>query len=186
MNRRIVAVNLARTCEPFPLPIALTSGVAPPSIAPPPSHLPIRGQPTIPYNIISSSLQFLSPEISPISEPTISSNLSRCVLTSRVPSDARVSQLSGYCYATDFSWKRANRYHYYYRPIVLRAGRPIPAINTLARERKKGKWTNAFSILSSFYKPCFFFRCTSNNRRILVLRCASSFKRDRLNRYFSI
>lgn len=83
MNRRIVAVNLARTCEPFPLPIALTSGVAPPSIAPPPSHLPIRGQPTIPYNIISS-LQFLSPEISPISEPTISSNLSRCVLTSRV------------------------------------------------------------------------------------------------------
>lgn len=85
MNRRIVAVNLARTCEPFPLPIALTSGVAPPSIAPPPSHLPIRGQPTIPYNIISSSLQFLSAEISPISEPTISSNLSRCVLTSRVP-----------------------------------------------------------------------------------------------------
>lgn len=85
MNRRIVAVNLARTCEPFPLPIALTSGVAPPSIAPPPSHLPIRGQPTIPYNIISSSLQFLSAEISPISEPTISSNrFSRCVLTSRV------------------------------------------------------------------------------------------------------
>lgn len=135
----------------------------------PPSHLPIHGQPTIPYNIISSSLQFLSPEISPISEPTISCNrLSRCVLTSRVPSDARVSQLSGYCCATDFSWKRANRYHYYYRPIVLRAGCPIPAINTLARERKKGKWTNAFPILSSLYKPCFFFFAT--RRTLLVLR----------------